>query len=93
MAKGTGLLEDIFSNTNSIEQYKVIKPYAIDTLVNEYHSGKQENRILDQHVKGISDGTNRMEGEQNHTKEYEVFKTEIIKSSQKGRSSKIRTRS
>ena len=90
IVKGTAWLEDIITESNSIEPNRVVTPHAAGTLVNAYHSGMEENMILDQQAKGAGAGTNRMDSEQDHNEGYVATKTEIMKCSKKDRSNKIR---
>ena len=47
---------------------QVIEPICRNTVVNACHSGRQENKISDQQVKGVGAGTNRIDSEQDHNK-------------------------
>ena len=59
---------------HSIAHSMVFNPYASGTLVNAYHSGKQENKILDQQVKGSVLGQRGLMVKQGHNKGYETPK-------------------
>ena len=61
--------------------------------MNIYHNGKQEDRTPDQQIKGVSTRSNMTDGGQDHNTRYEAPKIEIMKSSWKSRSGKIKTRS
>ena len=60
--KGSGYLENILMDTNSVKYNRPFNPYIACTQVNTYHSEKQENKMPDQHNKGISGDQNITDG-------------------------------
>ena len=90
--KGTGHLNNIFTDTTSIEHNRVFNPYTARTLVNMWHDDKQEDKMLDWQTKGVSAGTNVTDVGQECDISYEAPEIEIMKSSWKSRSGDVRTR-
>ena len=62
LMKGTGCLEDIFTDTNSNEHNRLFNLNTAGTLVSTYHGRKQEDMMPDQYIKGVSVGTNKTDG-------------------------------
>ena len=51
--RGTGCLEDIFTDTNSINNNRMFNPYTADTQVIIHCRDKQEDKAPDQQIKGV----------------------------------------
>ena len=51
--KGTGYLEDICADTNSVEHNKVFNPYAAGLQVSTQHNGKWEDKTPIQQIEAL----------------------------------------
>ena len=73
--KANGCLGDTFTDTHLIKHNRVFNPCAVRTLVNIYHGAKQEGKMSDQQIMGVSTSTNKTDVGQEHDIVYEVPKT------------------
>ena len=71
IVKDTGCLEDIFTDTNSINHNRVFNPYTAGTQVDTYHSDKQKDNTSDEQIKWVGAGTNKIDHRQDHYIGYE----------------------
>ena len=77
--KGNGQLEDIFTDTNSVEHDRVFNPYATGTQVNAYHHSKWEDKTPAQQIEGVDARTDMSDGRQDCDIGDNTLKTEIMK--------------
>ena len=59
IVKDTECLEDIFTDTNSIEHNRIFNQYTGGTLVDMYHGDMQDDKMPEQQIKGVSASTNK----------------------------------